>query len=193
MQNFAPRYEVLDRSGNILDRQKDAVIRITYQHGDDTFTIAQDHDRRAITSGTSMSIVTPKKSVDCSNIDTKPTCLEVPEGVSSLVSIGLIFYDAVAQGIAAAGDADPPIKTTKETIAGRDAVCAEGDAATFLAQANQSIGRVPSGTVRACVDAETGYLLEYSSGDAASDKLIATSVRKATDADFDPPAPVQGF
>jgi len=177
----------------ILDRQKDAVIKITYRHGKDTFTIAQDHDRKAITSGTSMSIVTPARSVDCTDLKTTPTCLQVPEGVTSLVSLGLVFYDAVAQGIAGASEAYPPIKTTNEKIAGRDAVCASGDAQTFLGGASSSVGRVPSGTVRACVDTETGFLLSYTNTGSANDQLIATSVRKATDKDFEPPAPVQGY
>jgi hypothetical protein len=177
----------------ILDRQKDAVIKITYRHGNDTFTIAQDHDRRAITSGTSMSIVTPARSVDCTDLKTKPTCLQVPEGVTSLVSLGLVFYDAVAQGIAGASEAYPPIKTTNEQIAGRDAVCARGDAQTFLGGASASVGRVPNGTVRACVDTETGFLLSYTNTGSANDQLIATSVRKATDKDFEAPAPVQGY
>jgi hypothetical protein len=177
----------------ILDRQKDAVIKITYRHGNDTFTIAQDHDRKAITSGTSMSIVTPARSVDCTDLTTNPTCLQVPEGVTSLVSLGLVFYDAVAQGIAGASEAYPPIKTTSEKIAGRDAVCAQGDAQTFLGGASASVGRVPNGTVRACVDTETGFLLSYTNTGSANDQLIATSVRRATDKDFEPPAPVQGY
>ena len=66
-------------------------------------------------------------------------------------------------------------------------------AQTFLGGASASVGRVPNGTVRACVDTETGFLLEYTNTGSANDQLIATSVRKATDKDFEPPAPVQGY
>jgi hypothetical protein len=181
-----------DLSG-VLGRQQDAVIKVTYKHGDDTFTIAQDHDKRSVTRGTAMSIVTPARSVDCTDIDTKPVCLQVPEGVSSLVSVGLLFYDNVAQGLAAAADAVPPIPTTPARVAGRQAVCAEGDTSTFLSELSRTLGSLPNQQVRACVDTATGYLLEYSNGDAPTEQLIATKVEKPTAADFKPPAPVQGF
>jgi hypothetical protein len=176
----------------ILGRQKNAVIKVTYARGNDTFTIAQDHDKRSITQGTSMSIVTPARSVDCTEIDTAPVCLEVPEGISSLVSVGLLLYDNVAQGLVAAADAVPPVPTTVEHVAGRQAVCAEGDTATLLSELSQTLGSLPNQQLRVCVDAATGYLLEYSSGDP-TEQLIATKVEKPTAADFKPPAPVQGF
>ncbi len=177
----------------ILGRQQDAVIKVTYKRGKDTFTIAQNRERRSVTTGTSMSIVTPVRSVDCTNIGTKPVCLEVPEGVSSLVNVGLLVYDNIAQGLASAADAVPPIPTTTERVAGRPAVCAEGDSSTFLSRVSGSIGSLPDQKVRACIDVASGYLLEYSSRDDPADKLIATKVEKPTAADFKPPAPVQGF
>jgi hypothetical protein len=177
----------------ILGRQQDAVIKVTYKRGEDTFTIAQDHEQRSVTTGTSMSIVTPVRSVDCTDIDTKPVCLEVPEGVSSLVNTGLLVYDNIAQGLASAAEQMPPIPTTTEKVAGRPAVCAEGDASTFLSGIAGSIGTVPEQKVRACIDAATGYLLEYSGSDDPTDKLVATRVEKPTAADFKPPARVQGF
>jgi len=178
--------------GNILQRQQDAVVKVTYRLGDDTFTIAQDGNKRAVTSGSSMSIVTPERSIDCSDLDTKPVCLEVPEGVSSLVSLGLNFYDQVAQGLAAAGDAIPPIPTTQETVAGRSAVCAEGDADTLLPGLSSTLEPRPGETIRACVDSDTGFILVYETSGNADD-LVATEVTKPRASDFEPPAPVQGF
>ncbi len=177
----------------ILDRQPDAVIKVTYLRGSDTFTIAQDHDRRSITHDSTKSIVTPARSVDCTDIDTKPECLEVPEGVSSLVSVGLLLYDDVVQGLAVAADKVPPLETTRERVAGRQAVCAEGDTSTFLSDLSQTLGSLPNQLIKVCVDATTGYLLKYSSGDDPTEQLIATKVEKPTAADFKPPAPVQGF
>ena len=177
----------------ILGRQQDAVIKVTYTRGNDTFTIAQDHDQRSVRTGTSKSIVTAARSVDCTNLDTKPVCLEVPEGVSSLVNVGLLVYDNIAQGLDSAANAVPPIPTTSEKVAGRSALCAEGDSSKFLSRVSSSIGTLPNQKVRACLDVASGYLLEYSSTDDPTDKLVATKVEKPTAADFKPPAPVQGF
>jgi hypothetical protein len=174
----------------VLDRQSDAVIKVTYQRGDHTFTIAQDHASRATVTDTAMSIVTPRRSVDCTDLDTTPQCLEVPRHVTGLVDTGLLFYDAVGQGLASAADASPPIATTRERVAGRPAVCAEGDAATFLASVQNKLGDIPDARVRVCIDAATGYLLEYRGPDP-EDTLVATAVTKPTARDFRPPARVQ--
>ena len=137
---------------------------MTYERGNDTFTIAQDHDKRSITHGTSMSIVTPARSVDCTDIDTKPVCLEVPEGVSSLVSVGLLFYDNVAQGLAAAADAVPPIATTVEARRRTPSRVRRGrHRRRFSRTLSGTLGSLPNQQVRVCVDVATGYLLEYSS------------------------------
>jgi hypothetical protein len=175
---------------DILGRQADAVIRVSYQRGADTFTIAQDHDTRAIVTDRSMSIVTSERTIDCSNLDTQPTCLEVPEGVSSLVNLALSFYNVVTQSLASAADSIPASAMTETEVAGRPAVCAEGEAATFLSELTDTFGSVPPGTVRVCVDVATGYLLEYTNAADAADDLVATEVGEPSDADFEPPAEV---
>ena len=92
---------------DLLERQKDAVIKVTYKRGDDEFTIAQDHEKRAITSGNSKVIVTDDGTINCDDLDTTPTCLDVPEGVDSLVNVGLSFYNVVAQSLADASGVLP--------------------------------------------------------------------------------------
>jgi hypothetical protein len=176
---------------DLLDRQDTAVIKITYRRGDDEFTIAQDGQRRAITSGTTKVITTPGATINCTDIDTEPECLDVPEGVNSIVNVGLSYYELVSRGLAAAAQNLPGIRTTKDRVAGRSATCADADPGSVLEELTQSLGDVdiPSGRARVCLDDETGFLLEFGTGDPAQD-LVATEVGTPTDADFEPPAPL---
>jgi hypothetical protein len=178
---------------DLLARQNDAVIKVTYQRGNETFTIAQDHEKKAITSGSTMVITDDDTTVNCTDLDTEPSCLEVPEGIDSLVNVGLSFYNVVAQGLADAADRVPNLETKQETVAGRDATCATGDSNSFLAGLADTLGgdlELPSLEARVCVDNATGYLLEFSTNGDQTDNLVATEVTKPTKADFEPPAPV---
>jgi hypothetical protein len=178
---------------DIRGRQTDAVIKVTYQRGAETFTIAQDHDKHAIVTDRSMLIVTGDQTVDCSALDTQPTCLEVPEGVSSLVNLAFSFYNVVTQSLEAAADSIPTSALTETELVGRTAVCAEGDTATFLSDLTSSVGSVPPGNARVCVDEATGYLLAYSNDADPADNLLAIEVGEPSDADFEPPAAVDGL
>jgi hypothetical protein len=184
----APSEELSD----LLERQNDAVIKVTYRRGDDEFTIAQDHEKRAITSGDTKVIATEDATINCSDLDTEPTCLDVPEGVDSLVNVGLSFYNVVAQSLATAADSVSGLETTQDEVAGRDATCAEADTNTFLSELTEGLGDVdlPSMSARVCVDNETGYLLEFSSDNNPTDNLIAIEVSEPSDSDFEPPVPL---
>jgi hypothetical protein len=177
---------------DILARQEDAVVKVTYRRGDDEFTIAQDHEKKAITSGNSKVIVTDDGTINCDDLDTTPTCLDVPEGVDSLVNVGLSFYDAVAQSLADASGVLPGLDTTQDEIAGRDATCAEADSNTFLQGLSENLGglELPSLNARVCVDNESGFLLEFSTDQDATDNLIAIEVTEPSADDFEPPVPL---
>jgi hypothetical protein len=177
---------------DLLKRQDDAVIKITYKRGNDQFTIAQDHEKRSVTDGKTKVIVTDDGTINCDNIDTTPTCLDVPEGVDSLVNVGLSFYNVIAQGLADASDKLPGLKTTQDEVAGRKATCAEADSNAFLQGLADSLQglELPSLTARICVDNETGYLLEFSTGQDATDDLVAIEVTEPSAADFKPPVPL---
>jgi hypothetical protein len=172
---------------DVLDRQADAVIKVTYQRGTDTFTIAQDHQRKAIRSGNALSISDGTRSVDC----THPSCVELPPDVTSIASLGLTFYNVIAQSLPTAADATPPIETTRDVVAGQPAVCARGDAAMFLSELVATIGSVPPATVRVCVDEATGYLLQYRNESDPKDDLVATTVSRPSRSDFAVPAPAE--
>jgi hypothetical protein len=176
----------------VLDRQKDAVIKITYQRGDNTFTIAQDHDKRAIRSGSYLAIFDGTDTVDCTGLDTTPTCQELGGDTNSIANIAVTFFDVLGRSLSTAADATPPIATTPEVVAGRPALCAEGDAATFLSDLTAIIGSVPSAQVRVCVDNATGYVLEYRNASDPSDDLVATRIETPAADEFKAPAKVEG-
>ena len=77
------------------------------------------------------------------------------------------------------------IKTTDETIAGRDASCATIDAGSLGALAS-----VIKGSYTVCIDKETGMMLQTKSdsGTGSTEDVTATDVGEPTDADFTPPA-----
>jgi hypothetical protein len=181
--------ESSDSLADLLERQEDAVIKITYRRGDDEFTIAQDHEKRAIRSGGTLVITTGEATVNCTEVDTNPTCLDVPEGVDSLVNLGLSFYNVVARGLAAAADTLPGLETTPDEVAGRAATCADADTSQILSDLAQGLGDVdlPSTSARVCIDNESGYLLEFSTDGDPSDNLVAIEVGEPSDDDFEPP------
>ena len=185
--------ELVASLASILSRKETAPAKVTYERGGETFTIIQDGDKRAIVTDSSMSIVEPGLSVDCSKLDTQPVCLEVPAGVSSVVSRGLVYYDAIVRGVEAASDADPLLETTTAEIAGRRAICATAPVAEFLAQLNETLSSIPTSEARACFDVESGHLLEFSTPNDPANDLTAITVETPTADDFEPPAPVQGF
>jgi hypothetical protein len=176
----------------VLDRQKDAVVKITYQRGNDTFTIAQDHDKLAIRSGSYLAIFDGSNTIDCTGLDATPTCQELAGDTNSIADIGVTFFKVLGQSLSTAADATPPIATTPEVVAGRPALCAEGDASTFLSELSGTIGSVPAAHVRVCVDNSTGYVLEYRNDSDPSDDLVATQVGPPSANEFKPPAKVEG-
>jgi hypothetical protein len=182
----------------LLERQEDAVIKVTYDDGDDGFVIAQDHDKRAVTTGDTVIISDGERTITCDDLDTEPTCTEIPEGVEDLATFGLGFFGSVAQGLAEAADSLDGAETSDEEIAGRDATCVEYDARAVLGDIADDLDLgtdvIPEGSARVCVDNETGFLLEFSTeagnGDE-SEHIIATKVEEPSDSDFEPPAEVR--
>jgi hypothetical protein len=174
----------------ILDRQEGAVIKVTYRRGGDEFTIAQDGDRRSVRRASSLVIVTDDATVSCDDLETEPTCLEVPPEVGDILGAGLTFFDVLAQSLASLADRSPRLETTEAEITGRVAVCVEGASSEFLSEIGDLADSVPDVHARVCVDEATGYLLEYASDGDPADDLVAVAVTEPTDTDFDPPATV---
>jgi hypothetical protein len=176
----------------VLDRQDDAVIKVAYRRGADEFTIAQDHEKESIRSGNALSIRDGANSVDCIELDTQPSCDELPPDISAVSSLGLTFYKLLGDGLSAAVDEIPSLDTTRDVVDGRPALCVRGDASKFLAPLSDAVGRVPRASVRICVDQATGYVLEYRDESNPEDDLVATRVSRPSNADFKPPAGVGG-
>ena len=184
-----------DDLSELLGRRRDAVIKVTYDDGDEGFTIAQDGDRRSVRTGDSVIITDGDRTISCDDLDAEPACSEVPEGFGDIAALGLGFLDVIADGLVQAADTLDG-QTSDAEIAGRDATCVEYDAASLLGEIAEQLGEsvdddAPEGSARVCVDDESGFLLELSTEGDESDRLIATEVGAPSDADFEPPAEVQ--
>ena len=70
--------------------------------------------------------------------------------------------------------------------------CAEADSNAFLQGLADSLQglELPSMNARICIDNETGYLLEFSTDQDATDNLVATEVTEPSASDFEPPVPL---
>jgi hypothetical protein len=176
----------------VVARRADARTKVTYQRGDDTFTIAQDGRRRAVRSESSLVLIDGDTTVSCEE-QPEPTCLELPPEVRDLaVSTDLTLYSLLERGLDELATAQPLLATTDATIADRAAACITVRAGDLLADVSEQVGELEEleEEARVCVDAETGFILEFSTDRATLDDLVAVSVEKPTDADFEPPAAV---
>jgi hypothetical protein len=193
-----------DELQELLDQQSKARIRITYETTSndsepETMTLSQDgKGNQAVFTGTSVIITTADSTVSCDNLDSEPTCTELPAGMGELAGLGLTMFTAIGQGLLSSGLSDGDLDD--DEVAGRDALCANVDYGGILgglADLGEELGGddadVPEdATVRICVDKETGFLLEFS-GEAGNEfgQILATEVGEPKDSDFEPPAPVE--
>jgi hypothetical protein len=179
---------------DLLAKQKDATIKITYRQQDgELLTISQDGDRVATFIGEDSSYIsTPDGAVSCSGLDTDaPTCTEMPDVGGNLGALGLAsfqVYASIAESVADVAGVD----TASDTVAGRDATCVTVNPkevldATIAGQLGID-GDVPDKDATICVDDETGYLLLLDGWDGEDTPVLeATEVGEPSDSDFEPP------
>jgi hypothetical protein len=181
----------------VLERRNDAAFKVTYDTGgDEVFSVAQDGERRAVMSGNGLVISDAGRTISCEDLDTTPTCSELPESFGGIAALGLNFLDTISEAVISAADAVDVLDRTSDEIAGRAATCIEYDADSLLAdiaeQTGEDAGGELGGDARICVDTETGVLLELSAGEGDdAERLVATEFGEPSDEDFEPPAPVE--
>jgi hypothetical protein len=176
---------------SLVAKTNAAKYKVTYQSGSDTpFTIAQDPPRFSYTSGDSSTYVTADGSaVSCSGTGPSPTCTSVPGGDSIKQGLTSSFGAIGALLVSQAGKRIPGLtsvtKTSNQTIAGRDAVCATIDASSLGV-----LGAALKGSYSVCVDKATGVMLESRSDDGKGNvsDVKATDFGTPSEADFTPPA-----
>lgn len=176
----------------LLERQSDAVIKVTYDMDGEEMIVAQDHSKRATYSGSSVMITTEDGTVvSCDGVDgDDPTCTEMPEGFGDIAQLGtgLGFMTVLAEQLVQASSQFSGIDTSSEEIAGRDAQCAQWDASSFLGMAAAG----EDGSAEICIDDETGYLLKFETkGEGTAQLIVAKKVEDPDDSDFEPPAEVE--
>jgi hypothetical protein len=175
----------------LLAKTKAAKYKVTYQtSGDEAFTVAQDPPRFSYVSGGSSTFVLADGStVSCSGTGPAATCTDQP-GVGDSIkqwlttrlgAIGTLFVTEAAQGIPGLG----AIKTTKKSIAGRDAACATIDGGIL-----GDLGAGIKGSASVCIDEGTGVILASKADDGNGHvaDVRATRFGTPTNADFTPPA-----
>ncbi len=177
---------------SLVAKTSAAKYKVTYQSGTDTpFTIAQDPPRFSYISGDSSTYVTADGSaVSCSGTGPTATCTSIPgsgasirQGLtSSFGAIGALLVSESGKGIPGLTSVS---KTSSQTIAGRDAVCATIDASSLGV-----LGAAIKGSYTVCVDKATGVMLESRSDDGKGNvsDVKATDFGTPSDADFTPPA-----
>lgn len=175
-----------DEFAALLERQSDAVIKVTYDMDGEEMVVAQDHGKRATYSGGGVILTTEDgTAVTCDGVTSEATCTEMPEGFGDIsqFSAGLGIFTLVAEQLVQASSQLSGLDASKDEIAGRDAQCVDWDG--FL-------GLAAGGNAEICIDEETGYLLKFETeGDGTSQSIVATKVEEPDDSDFEPPADVE--
>ena len=158
-----------DDLADLLERQKDAVIKVTYRA-----RRRRVHDRpgrheqaRRSRAATRRSIVDRRRARSTAATSTRARRASTfPKASSSLVNLGLSFYDVVAQGLAdASGQRARRSRRRRTRSRAATATCAEADverrSCSGLAEQRSATSSFRSTSARVCVDNETGYLLEF--------------------------------
>lgn len=186
-----------DELRELLERQSEARIKVTYvttetDGSEKEMTIAQDGEGRQslVTDGT-LFISGPEGTFSCDGTGSDATCDEVPEDLGELGMLGFSLFTSLGQGmLEGVGDVDG-VETTRDEIAGRDALCVDWDASSFSGMLGElAEGDLPDDAqVRICVDEETGFLLELGGqGDGDTFSIRAVEVSEPEDSDFEPPS-----
>ena len=178
-----------DNLSKLLAKAKAATYKVTYQSDNESFTIAQDPPKFSFVQGDSATYINEDGSaVSCSGTGSTASCTKLPgtgEALKTGLTAGLGAFAALFVSQAANIPGLVDIKTTDETIAGRDAACATIDAGNLGA-----LSAAIKGSYTVCVDKETGIMLQTKSdsGSGSTNDITATDFTNPTDADFTPPA-----
>jgi len=172
---------------SLVNKGKTADVKVTYKTGSDgsSVTIIQRGNDNVYTSGDTSVYNVGGKTITCQGTGSSATCTQLPSTGGSSRGLGGSVLTIYNQLIQAAADSPliKNIKTSSQTIAGRNAKCV-----TLTGTLAAAAGK--SGTV--CIDAETGILLKVASNvNNEGDVLVATSVGTPSDSDFTPPAKPQ--
>jgi hypothetical protein len=189
---------------DLSNKAKTARFRVTYETHDDkgatedAWTLSQESEtKKAYITKDSKIVVDGDKAYNCNDLDTTPTCDEVPggsEGAASMIAgfAGLYtqYATALTTDAAAAGFSDK----SDDTIAGRDALCVKwtigGAAGNGIAKGILNAAGVGKIGWESCVDKQTGVALRVKyTGPASSGQveIVATAFGDPQDSDFDTP------
>jgi hypothetical protein len=189
---------------NLYEKGKTARLRVTYEQRNgngnpiDTWIYAQDGDtKKAYIEKSSKWVVIGETAYTCEDLETTPTCEEVPGGaasVSGLVAGFAAGYNGFAQALAEQASGFAYSKKSNTTIAGRDAVCATvtlaGGASGIAKKILDAAGAGEFGW-ESCLDKQTGVVLRVhdvgDKDDNDQSELIATKVEDPRDDDFATP------
>ena len=166
-------------------------FKVTFTTADGSATTyGQDGNGKSFwSSGDTQYFTSSTGSVTCSTSSGAPTCTQVPGNGTTSPFLG--FYNgakAYVGALASYGD-----KSSK-TIAGRDAQCVTISAASVAGKGGPAIAAVVSGikgSLKYCVDTQTGVLLEAVTTDADgknTTEFTVTKFEEPSDSDFTPPA-----
>jgi hypothetical protein len=161
----------------LLDKANKATYKMTYTgSGDTSFTVINKPPRAALVSKDSSQYQTADgKLVTCTGSGSSADCTAMPAGsggnLGSLLTAGFGSYGTLFKTY---GSLLGGIKTSSETIAGRDAECVNVDISKFTP--------TEKGSVVYCADKELGLTLRIRSTD---DKGKTENIFEATDVSTD--------
>jgi len=177
--------------GALAARGREAEVRITYRSGgaDGEFTVARYRGDTFVSFGNDATYGVDGATITCQGSGRDALCFELPGDTGLASAIVESFFGGFAVLFDAVDDAGSRFavleaSTEPATIAGRDAECAVLSADAFWS----------SGSVRVCLDRQTGALLRSGAATGSGEQLgliEATSFRSATAEDVTPPASPQ--
>jgi hypothetical protein len=172
----------------LLKKAKTASYRVTYQNedGDQQFTISQDPPKSAfVTDDGSRFVRDGDSAVSCDGSGSDAKCFKLPGGAAGIDQMMTGFFGAYAALLASDdthGLGFDVSQTSDETIAGRNAKCAQIEPGKLAGAAGAD------GHVKYCVDSETGVLLlAETEGNGETSKIEATEFGDPEASDFEVP------
>jgi hypothetical protein len=180
-----------DEFSQLVAKAKAANFKVTYTTQDGSSeTIAQDGNGKvAIISDGSLLISDGTKTISCDGTTSSATCTDTgAAGAGSLTAL-TGFFTATYAGLTQLNSTAFGGHTSSERIADRDATCVSYKSSDIAGGA--LTGKIPGDPgVTACVDAETGILLKYSTtlDDKTTDEYVATAAGESSPSDFEPPS-----
>jgi hypothetical protein len=174
----------------LIAKAKTSSFRVTYNNtdGNSTFTFSQDPPKTAFLTGDGEQLIADGDStIACDTTSGAPQCLKLPASEASTIDTLVQGFFGVASALVlgsskgANGITFDSAKNSDETVAGRDAQCAEVTAAAVTGGGENRY--------KICVDKELGVmLLTETEGNGTTSRIEATEVGDPKSSDFDPPA-----